>query len=300
MLSISHKVFLEVAAKLSFSRASQVLFISQPAISKHIKSLESYYKSPLFNRKGNLISLTDSGKILLAYLQDALMIQRQVEFELSTLTDQAQAMGQLKLGASTTVALYILPKILSGFHRQYPELNIQLMNRNSENITNALLNREIDLGIIEVENKITSIAYQYFMTDEVIAVCSAHSKLVGQKEITLSSLTNIPVALREQGSGTLNALTLSLQKNGIDISAFQVKIRLGGTEALKNFVIADTCLGFLPRKSVLRELKSGELIHIKIPNLVIKRDFFFIQPQGLSEFLLTKQFIRFARLFDNL
>ncbi|MEO6135421.1 MAG: LysR family transcriptional regulator [Ginsengibacter sp.] len=295
MLSTSHKIFLEVATHLSFSKAAKILFISQPAISNHIKLLEAEYKSALFNRKGNSISLTRAGKILFNHLQDALTIQRQIQFELTTIKDEGNVEGNLKLGASTTVALYIIPKILSAFHQKHPNLGIQLVNRNSENIIKALLENEIDMGIIEVENKITSISYQHFMTDEVIAVCSANSNLFARKTINVDDLVRYPVALREVGSGTLSALTQALKKHNIGIDELNVKVRLGGTEALKSFLLADRCMGFLPQKSVVKELAHGELVEIRVEGLEIKRDFYFIHRQGTEDFGLTKRFMRFAK-----
>src|SRR3981081_56867 len=121
MLSTRHEIFMEVASNLSFSKASRVLFISQPAISKHIKALEDYYKVALFERKGNAIELSTAGKLLYERLKEAKNIQSLLEYELSTLKDRLQAKGQLKLGASTTVALYIIPKIISGFHQKHPQ-----------------------------------------------------------------------------------------------------------------------------------------------------------------------------------
>lgn len=295
MLSTSHKIFLEVATHLSFSKAAKILFISQPAISNHIKLLEVEYKSALFNRKGNSISLTRAGKILFNHLQDALTIQRQIQFELTIIKDEGNVEGNLKLGASTTVALYIIPKILSAFHQKHPNLTIQLVNRNSENIIKALLENEIDMGIIEVENKITSISYQHFMTDEVIAVCSASSNLFTKKAISIDDLVRYPVALREVGSGTLSALTQALKKHHIGIDELNVKVRLGGTEALKSFLLADRCMGFLPQKSVVKELAHGELVEICVDGLEIKRDFYFIHRQGTEDFGLTKRFMRFAK-----
>ena len=115
MLSTRHEIFIEVATSLSFSKAGEVLFISQPAISKHIKALEAFYKTTLFERKGNAIQLSKGGELLLSRLKEAKKIQNQLEYELSVLKNQLKAKGQLKLGASTTVALYIIPKILSAF-----------------------------------------------------------------------------------------------------------------------------------------------------------------------------------------
>ena len=122
MLSARHEIFIEVATNLSFSRASEILFISHPSISKHIKELESFYKTTLFERKGNAVHLTTGGNLLLKRLKEAKKIQNQLEFELSVMKDQLKAKGQLKLGASTTVALYIITKIFSSFHQKYPDI----------------------------------------------------------------------------------------------------------------------------------------------------------------------------------
>jgi DNA-binding transcriptional LysR family regulator len=294
MLSISHQVFFEVASHLSFSKAAQVLYISQPAISKHIKMLEGHYKSSLFDRRGNSIQMTEVGLILFKHLQEAKQIQRNIEFDISTIKSQSNAIGSLNLGSSTIVTLYILPKILSDFHQQYPEVEIQVVNRNSENVINALLDNQIDIGVVEIEKKITSITYQYFTSDEIVAVCSSKSPLAAKKTFTLQELRDIPVALRERGSGTLSALARELQKEGMRLSDLNAKIRLGGTEALKNFLLVDNCLGFLSKQAVSRELNQGELIELKIEGLNILRKFFFIRRQGTTDFGLTKQFIKFA------
>ncbi|RKR82470.1 DNA-binding transcriptional LysR family regulator [Mucilaginibacter gracilis] len=293
MLSVAHQVFLAVAANLSFSKAAQVLFITQPAVSKHVKVLEDQYKVPLFERKGASISLTQAGQMLYNHLVKASEIQRKIEYDLSTLSNVSHASGHLRLGASTTIALYILPSILSNFQREFTSVAVQLVNRNSEYILNALLSHEVDLGIIEVENKLTTVSYQHFMSDEVIPVCSSKSPLAG-KELSIKQLTQTPLALRERGSGTLDALLKALSEHGVKSSDLNIKIRLGGTEALKNFLRADQCLGFMPKPSIIRELAEGELVEVPVKGLHIKRDFFFIRRKGTDDDGLTSNFIQFA------
>lgn len=296
MLSVRHEVFIEVASQLSFSRASEILFISQPAISKHIKALEQYYKTNLFERKGNTIVLTATGRLLHERLLQAKNIQQQLEFEISTVESRLKAKGQLKLGASTTVALYIIPKVLSEFHQKYPDVKISLLNRNTDTIVQALLNKDIDVGIVEGNKKINAISYQPFMNDEVIAVCAAKSPIAKKPSISIQELQQLPVALREQGSGTLAALKSSLQQHGVKLSQLHVSIRLAGTEALKNFLKEDNCLGFLPRRSLLKELRDGELVAVKIDQLHIIRDFYFIQRQGADNDGISRTFIKFAKM----
>lgn len=294
MLSIRTLVFLEVASNLSFSKASKKLFISQSAVSRHIQLLEAEYNCSLFDRQGNSIRLTEIGEKIYLKSQEALIIHRHIEHEVSAIHNEADAIGFLKIGASTTVSLYILPEILSGFHKSMPKVEIQVVNRNTENIVSALMSKQIDVGIVEVENKINPLNYEYFTSDRVIAVCSTKSHLSAKIDITTDELIDIDIALREFGSGTLSALSRELLKKKISITDLKSKVRLGGTEALKNFISADMSLGFLPKKAVERELSSGELVEIHIKDLEINRDFFFITRAG-ENFDLIKRFIRYSK-----
>jgi DNA-binding transcriptional LysR family regulator len=154
---------------------------------------------------------------------------------------------------------------------------------------------EIDLGIVEGRNKQPSIIYHPFLSDEVVAVCAASSPLATLGTIDVQKLKDYPLVLREQGSGTLAAIKETLvEKHRIKLSDLNVNIRMSGTEALKNFLKEDTCLGFLPKRSITRELQSGELVEIKINSLLITRDFFFIQRQDPVASKLNKLFLRFA------
>lgn len=284
-----------VASNLSFSKASRILFISQPAISKHIKALEHLYKQSLFERKGSDIKLTPAGNLLYTHLKQAKKIQAQLEFDLSTIANKFNAKGELKLGASTTVALYIIPKILSAFHQNYPAIKISLLNRNTDTIVKALLDEEIDIGIVEGKKKMSTIIYQPFIKDEVVAVCSAKSEIAKKRNLSIREFVHKPLALREQGSGTLEALKDAFKKNGIKMSDLKTGIRLAGTEALKNFLREDNCIGFLPKGSIKRELEDGDLVAIKIDKIKIERNFFFIQRQGTLSNDLNKTFIKFCK-----
>jgi len=300
MVSFKHDVFFEVARQLSFTKASQVLFISQPAISKHIRQLEEQYKTSLFERKGNTISLTEEGRILYDYILKGKELERQLEFELNTYRDPSQVKGDLKLGASTTVALYIVPPVLSGFRKKYPDIKISLFNRNSESVLKALLDHEIDLGITEGRNKISQVKSQHFLTDEVVPVCSAQSPLTKNPKLKITDIPAIPIALRERGSGTLAAVKHALGGKGIKMSELKVSMRLGGTEALKNFLLADDCLGFLPARAVAKELANGDLVRLFIEDLTITRQFYFIQRHGDENHGLNASFIKLAKSHYNI
>ena len=300
MLSFKHEVFLEVAQHLSYTKASQVLYISQPAVTKHIQQLEDHYRASLFERKGNSISLTDVGRILLDHLLEAKNIEKKLDFEISTRTSHAEARGALRLGASTTVALYIIPPVLSGFRKNFPSIQLSLLNRNSENILQALLDHEIDLGIIEGKKKMPRVKSDHFLTDEVVPVCSSKSDLAKKNILSIVDLRKTPVALRERGSGTLTALKSALAGKSIKIGDLNVVMQLGGTEALKNFILADDCIGFLPMRAITKELASGELTRLFINDLSIIRHFYFVHRQGEEQQGLHEMFVRFAKTHYNI
>ncbi|SIT84593.1 LysR family transcriptional regulator [Pontibacter indicus] len=296
MLSHRHEIFMEVARLLSFTKASQTLFISQSAISKHIKALEEFYKTGLFERLGNSVVLTPAGRLLYDKLLAAKQLQHELFQDFKQLSESFSPQVNMVLGASTTISLYILPPVLSAYLQKNPNVQLDLKNRNSENILKALLDHEIDLGIVEGINKVSNVTYTPFLTDEVIAVCSSRNPLKKQ-QLEIRDLYEVPLALRERGSGTLAVLELALEKKQVKLSELPIKIRLGGTEALKNFVRVDTCLSFLPRQAVIKELQSGELVQVPINGLTIKRSFNFIQRKGTENNFPYKNFIQFTKRY---
>ncbi|QJW88372.1 LysR family transcriptional regulator [Spirosoma taeanense] len=296
MLSIQHRVFMEVARLLSFTRASQTLFLSQSAISKQIKSLEQFYKTGLFERHGTRVSLTPAGQLLYEKLLEATQLQHELHQAMHQLNQDFLPPTKLAIGASTTISLYVLPPVLSAYLRQYPTIQISVLNRNSTNVQKALLDHEIDVGIVESIPRLNTLTYSPFLTDEVVAVCSANSPLRNQS-LTITDLPAIPLALRENGSGTLAAVESALQKQGIRPAQLQIRIRLGGTEALKNFVLADTCLSFLPRLAIRHELATSALVEVPIQGLTIERGFHFIQRKGTENNQWVNAFIRTTRRY---
>ncbi|MBJ6118986.1 LysR family transcriptional regulator [Pontibacter sp. BT310] len=296
MLSHKHVIFMEVARLLSFTKASQTLFISQSALSKQVKALEEYYKTGLFERLGNTIILTPAGKLLYEKLLKARQLQHELHDEFKKLNENFSPQVTMLLGASTTISLYILPPVLSAYLQQNPTINLTLRNRNSENILKALLDHELDLGIVEGISKVSNVTYTPFLTDDVIAVCSARNPLKKQ-QLEVKDLYDIPLALREHGSGTLAVLEDALKQKEFDLGKLPIRIRLGGTEALKNFVRVDTCLAFLPRQAVRKELQTGELVEVEIKDLKVKRSFNFIQRKGTESNFPYKGFIQFTKRY---
>ena len=273
------KVFQSVAKNLSFTKASQELFVSQPAITKHIQELEAAYQTRLFDRQGSRISLTEAGKLLLEHCERILEDYKRLEYEMHLLHNEYT--GGLKLGASTTVAQYVLPPLLASFIGKFPHVNLSLLNGNSREIEAALQEHRIDLGFVEGVFRLPNIKYTTFLKDELVAVVRTGSKLAIGEEITPEELLHLPLVLRERGSGTLDVFERALQQHNIKLSSLHTE-----------------CLGIVSIRSITRELYSGQLRVVEIKDMPMLRDFSFAQPQG-QESGLAQVFMQFAMHYNN-
>lgn len=284
------KVFHTVASRLSFTKASEELHISQPAVTKHIKEIETQLGSKLFDRKGTSIQLTQSGKILYEYAEKIRNIYRDLEFEISQINQQHK--GKLIIGASTTVAQYILPEILAKFNSYYKDIKIELLTGNTEAISTLLKEEKIDLGIIEGESQSAYFDYQPFKADEIVlAAKSSHS--LAHKTLHLKDLYDTDLVFREQGSGTLEFIQNRLKEKGINIHELNTVMQLGSSESIKNYLLHSDAMAFLSISTILNELKNNTLTVIDVKNFSIERDFHFILPKG-EQSELIQLFLRFA------
>ncbi len=285
------KVFQSVAKNLSFTKASQELFISQPAITKHIQELEASYNTRLFDRQGNRISLTEAGKLLLEHSERILDDYKRLEYEMHL--TQGSYRGELRLGASTTISQYVLPPLLASFIRKFPQIKLSVFSGNSREIENVLENHRSDLGMVEGTSRIPGLKYTTFLKDELVAIVSTNCKLNIQEEITPEQLTSIPLVLREQGSGTLEVFERALQKHHIRMSSLQVLMYLGSTESIKLFLENTDCMGIVSVRSIHKELKAGLLRVVEIKGMSMYRDLCFVRQQG-QERGLAQLFMEFA------
>lgn len=284
------KVFHTVASRSSFTKASEELNISQPAVTKHIKEIENQLHTKLFDRKGTSIQLTQSGKILFEYAEKIRNIYRDLEFEIHQINQKH--LGKLIIGASTTVAQYILPEILAKFKSYYKDLKIELITHNTEMISELLKDGKIDLGIIEGESQSAYFDYQKFKADEIVLVAKANHPLAN-KTLNVKDLYEIELILREQGSGSLEFIQNRLKEKGIIAENLNVVIQLGSSESIKNYLLHSDALAFLSISTVLNELKNNQLTIIDIKNFSIERNFHFILPKG-EQSELIRLFLKFT------
>lgn len=297
MVDFRLKVFQSVALNLSFTKASSELFITQPAISKHIKELESEYEVKLFNRIGNKISLTPAGNILLAYADRIVSLHNEIKFELSQLNGNTE--GTLRIGASSTITQYVIPAALAKFNKRFPEIKLSLINGNTEIIEKRLLKNEIDVGIVEGKPTNTDIRYSPFLNDELLVFTSAQNTTT-PNSVTNDEFLKLPLVLRERGSGTLEIIENSLHQYQVSPKQLNVLLFLGSTEAIKSFIKTGNGVGIVSRFAIEQELSNHIFRLIHTPSLKFNRQFYFISPQGPEPVGLVKLFLNFVQKHYNL
>ncbi|MCW0482580.1 LysR family transcriptional regulator [Gaoshiqia sediminis] len=272
------EVFLSVAENLSFSKAAEALFISQPAVTRHIRELENKLNTALFDRKGNKIYLTKAGKLCYRQLKQIKEQYRELEFELGRLNDTYK--GSLRIGASSTIAQYLIPGVLAAFHQRYPQIKLDLRNGNSLEMEQKLLNSEIDLALVENDSSQSNIRYVDFLDDEIVAVTSADGVYAKLKNLTVSDLQQIPLVLREPGSGTLEVIQHELTKQQVNTEKLNIVLHLGSTEAIKNFLPNFDGIALVSGKAIKKELQLKTIRKIAVKDFQINRKFRLAQRQG--------------------
>ena len=284
-------VFHTVATRLNFTKAAEELFISQPAVTRHVQEIESHFKVKLFERNGTRIRLTPAGEVLQQYTRQLFELYRNLEFDLNHFSKKRA--GQLRIGASTSVAQYVLPPVLAAFHQKFRDVKVSLAINNTEQVEHALRDQSIDLGIVEGRTRNKTFRYTEFIKDELVLIANSQHSLARKEYLKPADLLHVPLLLREPGSGTLEVLAHALKPLGIRLSQLKKEMEMASTESIKRYLLNSSAMSFLSIHSVLNEIKQGELTIIDVKGLDIKRFFYFIHPQGQPEGL-ADLFMRFA------
>lgn len=295
MFEFRLQVFHTVAKRLNFTRAAEELFITQPAVTRHIKEIETHFKAKLFERNGSKIKLTAAGNTLLQYTEQIFALYRNLEFDMNAFTRRHS--GTLRIGASTTVAQYVLPPVLAAFHKKFTDIKVSLSINNTEQIETALQKGQIDLGIIEGEGKSHSLRYEAFLKDELVLLAGSLHPIARTGFIKLKELLKIPLLLREPGSGTREVLARSLKPLGIKLSDLRVEMQLGSTESMKLYLLNSSAMAFLSIHAVLKELQNKDFTVVEVKGLKIERNFYFIRQHGGTE-ALPELFMKFASHYN--
>lgn len=289
-------VFVEVARHLSFTKAARELFISQPAITKHIQELENIYKVQLFNRIGGKISLTPQGEIFLKHANEILAQYKLLANEMELVTEQFS--GELKIGASTTIAQYLIAPLLADFIVRFPQVKVSLFTGNSEQIEDALENKKIDIGLVEGSRRSNHLKYSPLAKDELVLVTSSQNPI--GESVAVTDIATLPLVLREVGSGTLEVIEKALLENGIKLSDLNILLHIGTTEGIKNFLkTSKNSYAIVSIISVLEELKNNDLKIVDIVGMEMLREFVFVTMQGGQNTKLERFMSFAAKWYSN-
>ncbi len=286
------KVFHSVARNKSFTKAAAELLITQPAVTKQIKNLEELLEVRLFERISNSVVMTQEGELLFRYTNEIFQLYKEFNFELSVL--KAKPAGSFTVGASTPIAQYLISPVLGGFQKKFPEIKLNLISGNTEAIESAVLSKTISLGIVEGKRHHTGLKYAELTADELVLVTHAKSKYAKEDTIELEEIKNIPMVLRERGSGTLEVIEIALQERNISLADLPIIMHLGGTESIKSFLENSHSVAFVSMRAVQKEIQYGELKIIRIRDFQIMRYFSFIYLHGQPDKFST-MFMRYTR-----
>jgi DNA-binding transcriptional LysR family regulator len=285
-------VFRAVAEQLSFRKAAEELYLTQPAVSLQIKALEEDVGVQLFDRTGAHITLTAAAQVLLDYCEQVKTLLAQTEHEIAALSGEHA--GKLALGASTTIAQYVLPSLLGEFCREYPRVHPTLVSGNTEHIVEAVEKQKISLGFIEGPARSREVKTEPFLEDELVLIASTAHEWAERTSVCCSEIASIPLLMRERGSGTRHVIELALERQGVKRSSLQIVMELDSTEAIKSAVEAGLGVGFVSRWAIAKDLRLGNNFKIvEVEGLTIKRQFLVACATGPESQGLALEFRRF-------
>jgi len=285
-------VFRAVAERLSFTQAAEVLHLAQPSVTSHIKALEEELGVRLFERAATGVALTAAGERLHEYSLQANQLAQEALRDIGQLSGELR--DRLALGASTTIAQYLLPRLLAGYLEQHPKIELAVTSGNTEQIVRQLLHRHIQLGLTEGPVSTSDLKVEPFLEDEIVVVASISDPLASEPAAGLREVVKRPLLMREAGSGTRRVVEDALRKAGIPLRHLHVRMELDSTEAIKSAIESGLGIGFLSRWA-LRNGQQAGLAVIAIERFSIKRLFQFVYPHGPEPEGAAGAFLRFAR-----
>ncbi len=287
------RVFCTVAETRSFSKASEIIHLPQPAVSLQIQALEEQFETKLFDRSSNTVSLTPAGEILYKYAKQILGLYAEAERAIGDLTGLVK--GSITVGASSTIGNYLLPAVVSEFRRTYPRIKIHLLVGNTKRIVELLKGGIIDVGLVEGDVSRYKLTVQKLISDELALIVSAHHPWAALKEVSMLELPKEPFIFREEGSGTRQMIERHLQRFGLTAQSLNISAILGSTEAIKEAVEAGIGVSILSRWTVRKELRYGSLRALRFREGQLLRDFSLLFNKNTVSTYSVETFLSFLR-----
>jgi DNA-binding transcriptional LysR family regulator len=261
------RTFKTVADLKSFSLAAQQLRLSQPSVSYQVKELEQALGLPLLDRLGKQVHVTEAGSVLYAYARRTLDVLDEAALALEEMRGIKR--GKLRVGASTTVGIYLLPAALGAFKKLHPGLVISLEIGTRARVQEQVLNNELDLAVVGPALKDPDLTILPFVSDELVVVAPAGHKLARRKGLVLKDLVDQPFVMREPASGSRSSLEKAARKAGAKLT---VAMELGSNGAIKHAVESGLGLAVISRYACTLELSSRRLVELDVRGFPIRRD----------------------------
>ena len=288
------QVFHAVARLLSFTKAAEVLHMTQPAVTFQIRQLEEQFDTRLFDRAHNRVSLTEAGHVAFEYAE--VIFEKYSEMENAIREITGNISGSLTLGASTTISEYMLPSLLGDFNKKNPEVLLKLRVSNTEGIVSMVENNVIDLGVVEgpVTNK--NLLVEVCRKDDLVMVVPAGHELADQKSVSVKKMLSYPFICREEGSGTREVIVEHLKEQGLGKHALKACLELGSPEAVKGAIEAGMGISILSSVSIVKELKLGILKAVPL-DPPLSREFSFVRQRQKFRVRTMEELLDFARSY---
>lgn len=266
--------------------------MTQPAVTFQIRQLEDHFDTRLFDRASGRIALTPAGTVALEYADRILTLYSELDAKVKELT--RREVGPLTIGASTTLAEFLLPRIVGEFKSRHPGIVPQLVVANSEAVQARVAERSFDLGFIEGDSHLRTLLTDVCCEDELQAVCAPSHPLAQQKTVPVETLTEHAYITREVGSGTREVIDHYLQKAGLSLDSLNVIMEATSPEALKGLVATGLGFTIISRAAVDKEVRLGDLVRIPLePRLL--RHLSVVYPKERIHAKLVNEFICFAK-----
>ena len=269
------RIFQAVAQQRSYSRAAEILYLSQPGVSLQVKALERSIGLPLFEKVGRALRLTEAGNELLAYSDRIFALMDETQLVLEELSGARR--GTVKVGASTTAGIYIVPSALGAFHRQNPRVKLTLDVVNRFNVQERLLNDEIDMAVMGLIEDADDLEVAEFVPNELVVIASPRHRLAGVRHISLEELSKELFLLREAGSGTRTDVERIFAGKDVPL---HVSMELRSSGAIKQAVAADLGIGIMPLRALELELMAGRLVILNVEGFPVHRHWSLVRRQG--------------------
>ncbi|MBV9444175.1 MAG: LysR family transcriptional regulator [Acidobacteriaceae bacterium] len=273
------KVFRAVAEHLSFRKAGEALYVSQPAVTLQIKTLEEEIGIRLFERRSSGVQLTRAGEVLLRYANELHRLSMEAESQLAAL--KGEVTGELVLGASTTVAQYVLPPLLSEFARTFSGIQVQVFSDNTESIAEGVAGGRFGLGLIEGPPQRRDVRIERWFDDELLLVVPVSHEWAGTAALDPSRLYDARLVMRERGSGSRHVVETGLQKAGIQLASLRIVMELDSTEAILSCIEEGLGVGFASEWALARRTRTPpSLAALRLRGASIERSFSFVSQPG--------------------